>query len=142
MACHWYPAAYSADQKALISEYLAKAEEKYAPVLARMGEPPTIDLRADGRFLDGIADYRGRRCGSGHNFVRIDPDGTAVRCGSTKRLGNILLKNIKLLPSPTECDTDYCPYFCEKYTSQPSVQMPKGAFTSFISSLFHHRGES
>jgi hypothetical protein len=136
-----FPAAYSADQRALISGFLAKAEENYAPVLARMGEPPTIDLRADGRFLDGIGDYRGRLCGSGYNFVRIDPDGTAVRCGSTQRLGNILLKNLKLLPSATVCDTSYCPYFCEKYTSQPFVHMPKGAFTSFISSLFQHRGQ-
>jgi MoaA/NifB/PqqE/SkfB family radical SAM enzyme len=126
-----YPAAYSAEQKALIANYLAKAQENYAPVIARMGEPATIDLCADGRFLDGIGDYRGKRCGSGYNFVRIDPDGTAVRCGSTKHLGNVLLKTINLLPAPMVCDTSYCPYFCEKYTSPRFVQMPKGAATSF-----------
>lgn len=134
-----YPAAYSSEEKALISEYLAKAQEQYAPVLARMGEPPTIDMGADGRFLDGIRDYRGHRCGSGYNFVRIDPDGTVVRCGSTQRLGNILLKNVKLLPSPMQCDTSYCPYFCEKYTSQRFAPMPKGAVKSFIDTLFHRR---
>ena len=133
-----YPAAYSADQRAIISHYLAKAQEKYAQVMARMGEPATIDMLADHRFLDGIGDYRGKRCGSGYNFVRIDPDGTVVRCGSSRRLGNILLKNLKLLPTPMECDTSYCPYFCEKYTSQRFVQMREGAIRSYLSTLFRH----
>lgn len=130
-----YPAAYSADQKSLILEYLAEARQKYAPVIDRMGEPATIDMFADGRFLSSAGDYRGKLCGSGYNFVRIEPDGTVARCGAGKRLGNILLKNVSFLRASKACDTSYCPYFCEKYTAPQFVRMEKGAGTRFISSL-------
>jgi hypothetical protein len=130
-----YPAAYSADQKSLILEYLAEARQKYAPVIDRMGEPATIDMFADARFLSNTGNYRGRLCGSGYNFVRIEPDGRVVRCGSGKRLGNILLKNASFLRAPKACGTSYCPYFCEKYTSPHFVRMQKGADRPFISSL-------
>jgi MoaA/NifB/PqqE/SkfB family radical SAM enzyme len=130
-----YPAAYSVDEKALILEYSAKARQEYAPVIDRMGEPATIDMFDDGRFLSSTRSYRGKLCGSGYNFVRIEPDGTVIRCGSGKRLGNILLKNVSFLRAPKACDTVYCPYFCEKYTSPQFVQMQKGADTPFISSL-------
>jgi hypothetical protein len=63
------------------------------------------------------ASYWDRLCGSGYNFVRIDPDGTIMRCGSGQWLGNILRKDIRLLSAPVPCDASYCPYFCEKYTS-------------------------
>jgi MoaA/NifB/PqqE/SkfB family radical SAM enzyme len=112
-----YPAAYSEKERASIVEYLATARRKYAQVIDRMGEPPTIDMFSDGRFLNNRSLYWGRVCGSGYNFVRIDPDGMIVRCGSGQRLGNILRKDIRLLSAPLPCDTSYCPYFCEKYTS-------------------------
>lgn len=140
-----YPAAYTADERTLILEYLAKATPKYAAVIERMGEPATIDLLADARFINSIGDYRGRLCGSGYNFVLIEPDGTVVRCGSgkhhgkskifRKRFGNILLKNVSFLLAPKPCDTSYCPYFCEKYTSPEFVRLRKGAGTSLVSSL-------
>lgn len=130
-----YPAAYSADQKSLILEYLAEARQKYAPVIARMGEPATIDMFADGWFLSSNGNYRGKLCGSGYNFVTIEPDGTIVRCGSGKCLGNILLKNVSFLRAPQACDTSYCPYFCEKYTSPQFVRMQNGAGTYFFNSL-------
>lgn len=133
-----YPAAYTADQKSLIFEYLAKARHNYAPGIARMGEPATIDMFADGRFLSSAGNYRGKLCSSGYNFIMINPDGTVVRCGSRKRLGNILLKNVSLLRAPKKCDTSYCPYFCEKYTSPQFVQMKKEAdtaYTPYMSSL-------
>jgi hypothetical protein len=85
-----------------------------------MGETPTVDLLSDSRFLDGIGNYHGKLCGSGHNFVRIAPNGAVLRCGSGQRLGNLLLKDGRLL-APKPCDTYYCPYFCEKYTSPPAV---------------------
>jgi MoaA/NifB/PqqE/SkfB family radical SAM enzyme len=112
-----YPAAYSSDQKAFILERLAEARRKYAAVTAGMGEAATIDMLADGRFLNGAVDYRGKLCGSGHNFAMIEPDGTVFRCGSGNCLGNILLGNVSLLRGPQACDTSYCPYWCEKYTS-------------------------
>lgn len=139
-----YPAAYSAEQKTLFLEYSAKARQKYATVMAGMGEPPTIDMFADGRFFNSSGNYLGKLCGSGYNFLKINPAGTIVRCGSgryhdksrifRKRFGNILLKNVCFLPAPKPCDTSYCPYFCEKYTSPQFVRMPNGADTSIVSS--------
>jgi MoaA/NifB/PqqE/SkfB family radical SAM enzyme len=112
-----YPAAYSADQKALFFEYSAKAKQNYAPVIERMGEPATIDMFADERIINATGNYHGKLCGSGYNFVKIEKDGSLYRCGSGERLGNILQKNTRLLRAPKVCDTSYCPYFCEKYTS-------------------------
>jgi MoaA/NifB/PqqE/SkfB family radical SAM enzyme len=114
-----YPAAYTPDQRARIQEYLLEARSRYAEVLARMGEPPTIDMFSDGRFLGPSygRGYRGKLCGSGYNFVMIHPNGAVVRCGSGEQLGNLLQKTVRLLRSPKPCDTEYCPYFCEKYTS-------------------------
>jgi MoaA/NifB/PqqE/SkfB family radical SAM enzyme len=117
-----YPAAYSSDQKAFILERLAEARRQYAAVTNAMGEAATIDMFADGRFLGGGVDYRGKLCGSGHNFVMIEPDGTLRRCGSGNCLGNILLANVSLLGGPQACDTSYCPYWCEKYTSPQFVR--------------------
>lgn len=114
-----YPHAYSGEEKSLLREYLAKARENYVSVKAVMGETPTINMLDDDRFLDCPRSYRGKLCGSRHNFVRIEPNGVVVRCGSAMQLGNILLKNVALLNTPKPCDSFYCPYFCEKYTSSP-----------------------
>ncbi|HXX32953.1 MAG TPA: radical SAM protein [Thermodesulfobacteriota bacterium] len=120
-----YPAGYSIAEKSLILQYLGEAREQYRTVIERMGEPATIDMFSDDHFLNGIPDYRGKLCSSGYNFVRVDPDGTVFRCGSRERLGNILLKNIRLLSAAKLCDTSYCPYFCEKY----SLPQPAGVNT-------------
>lgn len=116
-----YPGAYSAEQRSLIHEYLAKARKNYATVTSVMGETATIDMFTDDRLLDSPRIYRGKLCGSGHNFVRIEPDGAVIRCGSGMQLGNILLRNVAFLTAPKPCDSFYCPYFCEKYTSPPFV---------------------
>jgi MoaA/NifB/PqqE/SkfB family radical SAM enzyme len=121
-----YPGAYSMEEKLRIREYLAEARRNYAAVIARMGEAASINL-FDDRFLDGIPSYRGRPCGAGYNFVRIDPDGTVVRCGSRTRQGNILRQTVRLSAAPRRCDTSYCPYFCEKYTSARWVGIPPRA---------------
>ncbi len=112
-----YPEAYTAGERQLILEYLGEATKKYAPEIQRMGEAPTIDMFADRRFLEHIPDYRGRVCGSGYKFVILKPDGTVIRCGRRKVMGNVLLKNVKFLDRPAVCNASYCPYFCEKYTS-------------------------
>jgi MoaA/NifB/PqqE/SkfB family radical SAM enzyme len=112
-----YPSAYSDSQKNFITKCLGEAQRKYAPVLTSMREPPTINMFTDDDLLNNPPDYQGKVCGSGYNFVRIDPDGTVIRCGSEERLGNILLRNMRLLQSPKRCNTYYCPYFCKKYTS-------------------------
>jgi len=116
-----YPASYSDGEKSLILQYLVEAREQYRTVIERMGEPASIDMFSDGRFLNGIPNYQGKLCGSGYNFVQITPDGTVLRCGSGERLGNILLKNVRLLSAVKLCNTSYCPHFCEKYTSPQSV---------------------
>jgi len=110
-----YPAGYSIVEKSLILQYLVEAREQYRTVIERMREPATIDMFSDDHFLNGIPDYRGKLCNSGYNFVRVDPDGTVLRCGSGERLGNILLRNVRLLNTAKLCDTSYCPYFCQKY---------------------------
>ena len=120
-----YPGAYSPEEKSLIREYLVKAQRNHASVTAAMGEMPTINMLADQTLLDSVRIYRGKLCGSGHNFVRIEPDGSVIRCGSGAQLGNILLKNVALLDAPKPCDSFYCPYFCEKYTSPPFVAGPQ-----------------
>ncbi len=70
-----YPAAYSIQQRERIREYLLEARRQYAAVSERMSEPATIDLFLEERFLKGIPSYRGKLCGAGYNFVRINPDG-------------------------------------------------------------------
>lgn len=112
-----YPAAYSPDEKSCILEYLTEAQRKYAPVLAGMTELPTANPLTDNRLLNNPGAYYGRMCGSGYNFVRIEPDGTVLRCSSRIRLGNILQKNVRFLRFPLPCYSSYCPYYCEKYTS-------------------------
>ena len=116
-----YPASYSKAQRALILEYVAAGRRKYDAPIASLDERPTIDLFGDGRFLNATRRYRGKLCASGSRFVRIDSDGSVVRCGSREQLGNILQKNVSLLGAPKRCDTTYCSYFCEKYTAPPFV---------------------
>jgi MoaA/NifB/PqqE/SkfB family radical SAM enzyme len=130
-----YPDSYTADERKLILEYLAAATKKYSPVIKKMGEAPTIDMFADSRFLERIPDYRGKLCGSGFNLVTLGPNGTIFRCGSGKVLGNLLVKKVKLLRRPAVCDTSYCPYFCEKYTSPKFAAMEVVPDTSFSQSL-------
>jgi len=130
-----YPESYAEGERALILEHMINAAAQYSPVIERMGEAATIDMFADRRFLDKIPDYRGRLCGSGYNFVTIKPDGQVIRCGSGKVLGNLLSKDVKFLRSPIACDTSYCPYFCEKYTSPELTQVSKNSEHPFIASL-------
>lgn len=124
-----YPFAYSEEEKEWILSCLLEARRRYAPLLARMNEPPTLNLQSDAAFLECELDYRGKLCGSGYNFVAIDTQGDVARCSSGQILGNILQKNLRLLESPQPCDTTYCPYFCEKYTS-PRFSTPRAAPSS------------
>jgi hypothetical protein len=132
-----YPAAYSSGERALIREYLSEARRKYAKVTAGMSESPTVDVLADARFLNKLRNYRGKLCGSGYNFVKIEADGAVMRCGSGMRLGNILQKNVSFLGAPTLCDSFYCPYYCEKYTSRRFARTRNSERVSLIDSLSH-----
>lgn len=112
-----YPDAYTPAEREAIAGWIDDAQAAYAPRLAALDEPPTVDVLADRRLLDGIPDYRGRLCAGGQRFVQIRPDGTVLRCHSHEVLGNVLHGTLRLAPVPRPCDTDYCPYFCEKYTA-------------------------
>lgn len=114
-----FPEAYTPDQRARIAGWIRDAQAAYAPLMAHLHERPTIDVLSDLKLLDGIPDYRGRLCGGGQRFVQIRPGGTVLRCHSREVLGNILQGTLRLADAPRRCDTDYCPYFCEKY-SQPA----------------------
>jgi len=114
-----FPSSYSAEEKRFLEQYTTDAREKHADIIRDMGELPTIDMFSDARFLDGVKDYRGRQCGTGSKFVTIAPDGTVASCKAAEVLGNILAQNVKFLKGPKFCDTWYCPYFCEKYSSAP-----------------------
>jgi MoaA/NifB/PqqE/SkfB family radical SAM enzyme len=109
-----YPDAYSPEQKNLIRTYVTEAKQNYNPILSTMQEPPTI-LFSDLRFVNATPDHRGKLCDAGRTFIRINPNGTAVRCFSQEVYGNILFKDLKLLDTPKPCNTSYCPYWCYKY---------------------------
>ncbi len=116
-----YPDAYADEEKVFFLRYLADAAQAYEPLISAMDEPPTVDFFADGRFIDEIPSYLGKRCGSGSKFVWIDPIGVVRRCVYGSNLGNILKKNVKLLSAPAPCMGSGCHYFCEKYTSAAYV---------------------
>lgn len=130
-----YPAAYTPEERVLIREYLSLATPKYAVEIERMGEPATIDMFADARFVEQLQDYRGRVCGAGYNFVSIEPEGLVVRCGSGQTLGNILKQTVKLRRAPSPCDATYCPYFCEKYTTPEFARKRAGENNTLFDSL-------
>jgi MoaA/NifB/PqqE/SkfB family radical SAM enzyme len=118
-----FPDAYSEAEREQLRGYLTEARAVHAPVLARMSEAPNIF--SEDVLKPGLT-FHGKLCGAGHNFVQVRPDGTVLRCGSGQRLGNILNKSVALLSSSQKCDTSYCPYFCEKYTSPRFTQTAAG----------------
>ena len=111
-----FPDAYTPEERMLLRRYIARAATFQGAGPWPMGEAPTIDLYTEAGLIEGRRDYSGRLCASGSRFVRIEPDGSVFRCGTTETLGKLLENNLRLLTAPRPCDTSYCPYFCEKYT--------------------------
>ncbi len=118
-----FPEAYSLGDRVLLRQYIARAAAYDAAGSHPMGEAATIDLFTEASLVDGPRDYTGQLCASGSRFVRIEPDGSVFRCGTTEPLGNLLDGTLSLLPSPRACNTNYCPYFCEKYTQPQFLQV-------------------
>jgi MoaA/NifB/PqqE/SkfB family radical SAM enzyme len=114
-----YPESYSPEEKLHIIEYLEVSRRKNNTIFPETSEIPTVNPLTDCRLLTRSSNYIGKMCGSGHTFVRVEPDGTVLRCSSRIHLGNILQKNVRFLPTPMPCYSRYCPYYCEKYTSPP-----------------------
>jgi MoaA/NifB/PqqE/SkfB family radical SAM enzyme len=116
-----YPRDYTEADRLRFRELSRAAREAYAPLLGQMAERPTIDPFLDDGFLFGTPTYTGRTCQAGRTFVSIGSDGQVYRCSRKTALGNILKGSLTLLAAPRTCDTDFCFYFCEKY-SKPASQ--------------------
>jgi MoaA/NifB/PqqE/SkfB family radical SAM enzyme len=112
-----YPDAYTDLDKERFRKYAEMARKFYAPTLSRRTERPTLDMFRDDDIIDGEPSYKGLSCEAGRLFVRIDPKGELFRCGTSESMGNIREGTFVRSDSPSPCDTSYCFYFCQKYTS-------------------------
>ena len=120
-----YPAAYSAEDKSRFRHFAALARHsQMAPQI--VPERPTVDILHDDEFLDGMPVFTGQSCEAGRSFVRMDPNGEAFRCGTSESLGNVRQGTFARRARPAPCDTNYCPYFCQKYAKKmpPPSQVP------------------
>lgn len=111
-----YPAAYTALDKDRFRRYATLARESYQPMLAARTERPSVDMFRDEDFLDGQPSFTGQSCEAGRLFVRLDQKGEAFRCGTSESLGSVLEGTFARRTEPAPCDTNYCPYFCLKYS--------------------------
>ena len=110
-----YPRAYIESERVLMTRLIEKARAASTGLRQRMGEAPTINLFEEETQLVP-ANYRGRWCAAGPRFVQIDEYGQVLRCGSPVSYGSILRGNVSLPQDIRSCKTDYCPYYCEKYS--------------------------
>jgi MoaA/NifB/PqqE/SkfB family radical SAM enzyme len=110
-----YPQAYSSGDKRRFIARAREAEAHYAPLLGMLGERPTIDVFSDSTLLEGEPTFLGQDCDAGYRFVRIVPNGDVTRCGPPL-LGNLLAGTFKPRTGSAICDTQFCYYFCQKYT--------------------------
>jgi MoaA/NifB/PqqE/SkfB family radical SAM enzyme len=112
-----YPAAHGELDKIRFRKFSDAARRFYQPDLESWGERPSIDMLDDDRFLDtGVPSFGGISCDAGYRFVQINPDGHVSRCGAVDMKGNILARTFVRRQGPSPCDTDYCYYFCLKYS--------------------------
>lgn len=116
-----YPTAYSALDKERFRSFADRARISYLSMTGLAAGPPTIDMFNDDNFLDGIPSFRGRLCEAGHRFVNIQPNGDVYRCAPITMLGNVLEGTFSPRIGAAICDTQYCYYFCNKYSRPPSV---------------------
>jgi MoaA/NifB/PqqE/SkfB family radical SAM enzyme len=113
-----YPEAYSASDRAAFIHFAARARESYGSMLQRLPERPTIDVFGDQKYINAIPKFTGRMCSAGSKFVRLLPDGTIYRCElkESNYLGNILDNSFRPQLVKSRCDSEYCFYFCLKYS--------------------------
>ncbi len=134
-----FPQSYTDAQRTFLRDYLGRARQKYAAVSARLDRLATIKLLEEERFLTRIPDYTGRLCAAGSKFAQIAPNGDVLRCNSGQKLGNVLMRDVNLFKGPRRCDTTYCPYYCEKYTSAPFVPLQRHAVNRVIGAMLDMR---
>jgi hypothetical protein len=124
-----YPDAYSEVDKARFRAALVGGQTAYQSVLDGMSEAPTINFFSDEDYLDGVPSFKGRSCDAGYKFVAITPEGNVSLCGGPQ-LGNILDGTLRLRNRSAVCNTNYCVYFCAKY-SQAAKDKPEVALPSW-----------
>jgi len=118
-----YPRGYLPEQKSILREYIAVARARYDELIVDPpAGPPSIDIFNDDQLLDGEPSFRGRPCSAGVRFVSMDPEGNVFRCSARTPLGNLLDGGFRLLETPQSCNTQYCVYFCQKYTNDALAQ--------------------
>ncbi len=125
-----YPRDYTPREKDRLRNFIARARERYLRVYE--GWPrPSIDILSDDELLDGLPNFRGRSCGAGARFVRVQEDGEVHRCDDNRpSMGNLLTGTLRFAPGPAPCDTQYCVYFCKKYAAAASQPARRPARTA------------
>jgi MoaA/NifB/PqqE/SkfB family radical SAM enzyme len=119
----WYPSAYTAAERKMFRGYADAARRFYKPALIERSEPPTLNMFDDDAELHGTPNYRGISCGAGRLFFKIEPNGDVVRCGPSRSYGNLLKGTFFRETHSSPCDSNYCFYFCEKYSEkQPPMR--------------------
>ena len=90
-----YPSAYTSFDRLQFRLFSGLARQFYEPLLARMGERPSIDMFNDDAFLHGVPSYTDLLCDAGFRLCTSAPtgmSGVAVRYGSlvTFSMGHLL----------------------------------------------------
>jgi MoaA/NifB/PqqE/SkfB family radical SAM enzyme len=111
-----YPEAYSESERALFRDYANQARNFYHDRTSGFGEPPSIDMLNDDRYLGGVPMYKGRLCSAGSRFVQIYPNGDVFRCGGLGLQGNLLAGTAVFRSGAEACSSQHCYYFCDKYS--------------------------
>jgi MoaA/NifB/PqqE/SkfB family radical SAM enzyme len=116
-----YPHAYNRSERQAFRQYTASARKFYEPLFAGRDERPTADIFGDVDMLHGTPDYGGLMCEAGRLFFKIEPNGDVLRCGDSRRYGNLLNASFFREEAASPCDTFYCFYFCKKYSEPPPL---------------------
>ena len=125
-----YPHAYTSFDKDRFRIFSRRAREFYGrEILARIADPPSLDMLNDDIYVDGVPDFRGLMCEAGHKFVHMRSNGDIFRCGGDFR-GNLLVGSFARSLTPAPCKTSYCYYFCDKYSDQQQRNARLGAAQS------------
>jgi MoaA/NifB/PqqE/SkfB family radical SAM enzyme len=123
-----YPNAYSDLDRIRFRLRAAEARREYQAMLARMSEPPSIDMFGDDEFLESERSFAGIPCEAGVRFVKLYENGDVTRCSSKTKLGNLLQGTFRPRAEAAPCDTAHCFYFCRKYAAwtppAPGAEVP------------------
>ncbi|MBW7969867.1 radical SAM protein [Bradyrhizobium sp. BR 10289] len=134
-----YPLAYTERERTMFRSYAQRARDFYHGEGDVWGEPPSIDVFNDDRYLTGLPTYGGRLCSAGERFVQIHPNGDVFRCGGTGLQGNLLQGTTVFQSGASVCQTEHCYYFCEKYSQAETAPTGFQTKRSSVTNLFARR---